>query len=204
MKKIKKIISYVIYWLIQCTWGIVMTFLGMVITFSLIITGHKPKTIGPNVYFEIGKGWGGVELGPFFLCCKDAPMRTKYHECGHGLQNLIWGPLMPFLICIPSAARYWLFNFNSPLKRAVYVSLLLLAAVVIFTGGAVTFALIGGFKILVIIFEILRMYFILLIIWLNTSEVPKFYNNKKPAYDAVWFEGQATRWGTKLYEKKEG
>lgn len=204
MKKIKKIISYIVYWFIQCTWGFIMTFIGACATFGLIITGHKPKTMGPNVYFEVGENWGGVELGPFFLCSKGSSMHTKYHECGHGLQNLIWGPLMPFLICIPSAARYWLFNFNSPLKRAAYVSLLLLAAVTIFTGGAAAFVLIGGLKILVILCEILRMYFTLLTIWLNVSEVPKFYNNKRPAYDEVWFEGQATRWGAKMYEKKEG
>ena len=29
------------------------------------------------------------------------------HEYGHSIQNLWWGWLMPFVICIPSAVRYW-------------------------------------------------------------------------------------------------
>ena len=108
----KKILSYTVYWILQCTWGIIMTFIGAVAALGLIITGHKPKHMGPTVYFEVGEGWGGMELGGFFLCSKNSSMHTKYHECGHGIQNIIWGPLMPFVVCIPSAARYWLFNFT--------------------------------------------------------------------------------------------
>ena len=199
----KKFLSYFVYWLIQCTWGLPMTLIGAIAALGLLISGHKPKHLGPTVYFEVGESWGGLELGGFFLCDKHSPLETKYHECGHGLQNMIWGPLMPFIVCLPSAARYWLFNFNSPLTRAIYVSLLLLAGIAVSTGGAVVFALIGGFKAIVILFEVLRMYFISLTIWLNVFQLPQFYNGKTPNYDAVWFEGQATRWGTKMYEKKE-
>lgn len=199
----KKFLSYFVYWLIQCTWGLPMTLIGAIIALGLLISGHKPKHLGPTVYFEVGENWGGVELGGFFLCDKHSPLETKYHECGHSLQNMIWGPLMPFVVCLPSAARYWLFNFNSPLARAIYVSLLLLAGIAVSTGGAVIFALIGGFKTIVILFEVLRMYFISLTIWLNVFQLPQFYKNNYPDYDKVWFEGQATEWGTKIYGKKE-
>ena len=199
----KKILSYTVYWILQCTWGIVMTFIGAVVALGLIITGHKPKLMGPTVYFEVGEGWGGMELGGFFLCSKDSSMRTKYHECGHGIQNIIWGPLMPFVVCIPSAARYWLFNFTTPLARAIYVSCIMIATVLLTTSGACIFALIGGFKAIVIIFEVIRLYFLSLVIWLNVFQLPQFYDGKKPNYDNVWFEGQATKWGTALYEKKE-
>ena len=199
----KKFLSYFVYWLIQCTWGLPMTLIGAIIALGLLISGHKPKHLGPTVYFEVGENWGGVELGGFFLCDKHSPLETKYHECGHSLQNMIWGPLMPFVVCLPSAARYWLFNFNSPLARAIYVSLLLLAGIVFSTSGAVIFALIGGFKTIVILFEVLRMYFISLTIWLNVFQLPQFYKNNYPDYDKVWFEGQATEWGTKIYGKKE-
>lgn len=199
----KKFLSYFVYWLIQCTWGLPMTLIGAIAALGLLISGHKPKHLGPTVYFEVGESWGGLELGGFFLCDKHSPLETKYHECGHSLQNMIWGPLMPFVVCIPSAARYWLFNLNSPLTRAIYVSLLLLAGIAVSTGGAVVFALIGGFKTIVILFEVLRMYFISLTIWLNVFQSPQFYNGKRPDYDAVWFEGQATRWGMKVYGKKE-
>lgn len=199
----KKFLSYFVYWLIQCTWGLPMTLIGAIIALGLLISGHKPKHLGPTVYFEVGENWGGVELGGFFLCDKHSPLETKYHECGHSLQNMIWGPLMPFVVCLPSAARYWLFNFNSPLARAIYVSLLLLAGIAVSTGGATVFALIGGFKTIVILFEVLRMYFISLTIWLNVFQLPQFYKNNYPDYDKVWFEGQATEWGTKIYGKKE-
>lgn len=199
----KKFLSYFVYWLIQCTWGLPMTLIGAIIALGLLISGHKPKHLGPTVYFEVGENWGGVELGGFFLCDKHSPLETKYHECGHSLQNMIWGPLMPFVVCLPSAARYWLFNFNSPLARAIYVSLLLLAGIVVSTSGAAVFALIGGFKTIVILFEVLRMYFISLTIWLNVFQLPQFYKNNYPDYDKVWFEGQATEWGTKIYGKKE-
>jgi hypothetical protein len=199
----KKFLSYTVYWLLQCTWGFIMTFIGAIAALGLIIAGHKPKTMGPTVYFEVGENWGGVELGGFFLCCKNAGEHTKFHECGHGLQNIIWGPLMPFVVCIPSAARYWLFNFKTPIARAIYISCLMIAAILLTTSGACIFALIGGFKIIVILFEIIRLYFLSLVIWLNVFQLPQFHDGKQPTYNDVWFEDQATRWGTALYEKKE-
>lgn len=203
MKKIKKILSYVVFWLIQCTWGAIMTTIGAIAALILIIAGYKPKTLGPTVYFEVGENWGGVELGGFFLCSKNSPLDTKYHECGHGLQNLIWGPLMPLVVCIPSAARYWLFMFNNQLKRALFIVILMVASVLLCTLGAWIFATIGGLKLIVILFEVLRIYFLLLVIWLHKVELPKFTETSMPSYYAMWFERQATDWGTKLYAKKE-
>ena len=202
MKKIKKILSYILFWLIQCTWGCVMTLVGAVVALALLVTGHKPKTLGPTVYFEVGENWGGLELGAFFICSKNSSLETKLHECGHGIQNMIWGPLMPFAIVIPSACRYWLFYLNNPIKRAIFIASIMVAAIAVTTAGACTFAMIGGFKSIVIIFEIIRLYFLSLVIWLNVFQLPQFYHNY-PDYDKVWFEEQATRWGKKFYEKKE-
>jgi hypothetical protein len=98
-----KTLFYVLSW----TWGIIMTFIGAIVALALIITGHKPKKWGYCYYFEVGQGWGGVELGMFFLTNKNASRHIRNHELGHGLQNCEWGPLMPFVICIPSAIRYW-------------------------------------------------------------------------------------------------
>lgn len=143
----KKILFYIGYWLLSLTWGIIMTAIGAVIALALLITGHKPKTLGPNVYFEVGEHWGGMELGSFFLCDKTCSMHIKYHEAGHGLQNILYGPAMPFIVCIPSAIRYHYRN------------------------------------------------------WLEKHNPEKYAT--LPDYDAIWFEGQATEWGTKMYEKKE-
>ena len=63
--------------------------------------------------------------------------------------------------------------------------------------------LIFHIKWLTILIEILRIYFSLISIWLTTTEIPKYDNNKFVNYDEIWFEGQATAWGTKVYGKKE-
>jgi hypothetical protein len=139
----KRAFSYIIFWLISLTWGCIMTFIGALVALALLITGHKPQRIGPNIFFRVGKNWGGVELGPFFLVDELAGKHTVCHECGHGIQNCIWGPLMPFVICIPSAARYWYREYLWKYNREKY--------------------------------------------------------KQQPEYDAIWFEGQATAWGEKIY-----
>lgn len=142
----KRFLSYLGFWLISLTWGCIMTTIGLVVAFFLLITGHRPHLMGPNVYFEVGNGWGGFECGGFFVVAKNSSILTKWHECGHGLQNLIWGPLMPFVVSIPSAIRYWYRKYLIRFKKVKYYDL--------------------------------------------------------PDYDSIWFEGQATKWGTKVYGGK--
>ena len=137
-------IIYGLYWLWSLTWGFIMTLIGLCVALALLVSGHKPKHLGPNVYFVVGYNWGGVNFGPVFLTSKIGENESKYHESGHGLQNLIWGPLFPFVIAIPSAIRYWYREF-------------------------------------------------------------KYYKKgitPPTDYDSIWFEGQATRWGNKVYNKK--
>lgn len=104
--------------------------------------GYKPKVWGYCVYFNIGKDWGGLNLGPFFFTDDKDTENTKNHEHGHALQNCIYGFITPFIVHIPSAMRY--------------------------------------------------------------QYREKTYHKKglKPptAYDDVWFEGQATDWGTRFLE----
>lgn len=202
MKKFKKVLSYIVYWLIQCTWGLIMTLIGAVVALALLITGHKPKHLGPTIYFEVGENWGGLELGGFFLCCKNSSMETKYHECGHGLQNLIWGPLMPFIICIPSAARYWLRTMPTRMKKSLFNLFFLLGSLVITTGLACFTGGLFHWHWATIIIEVFRIYFALVSIWLTLFEIPK-YDKGYVDYDSIWFEGQATKWGKEKYEKKE-
>ena len=88
-----------------------MTWIGLLIAVILspvfIIKKSKPKVFGHSIYFEIGKGGDGVNFGAVFFVNKGASERTKCHEHGHGLQNICWGVLFPFVIAIPSACRYW-------------------------------------------------------------------------------------------------
>jgi len=129
-----------------------MTILGLIITgFCILFLKGKVHKNGYSYIVEIGGNWGGLDLGAVALCggytttCKDENwfQHTRRHEFGHSLQNLIWGPLFPFVIAIPSAIRYNYQNWRSK----------------------------------------------------------KGLENKD--YDAIWFEGQATKWGTKAIEKIE-
>lgn len=95
------------FYILNVTWGLPMTLIGALVALVLIISGHKPKRWGGCIYFNVGKSWGGLELGLFFLTDERDSTHTKNHEFGHGLQNAMYGVLMPFMICIPSAVRYW-------------------------------------------------------------------------------------------------
>ena len=131
-----------IFYLLSLTWGLPMTLIGAITIFILKLLGKEIKKWGYCYYVEVGTGWGGVNLGMFFVTCEDADEHTRNHEHGHALQNCIWGFLMPFVIGIPSLIRYW---------------------------------------------------YIILQLCIDL--------NYEYEYDSIWFEGQATRWGTKLIKK---
>ena len=132
-----------LFYALSFTWGIIMTIIGFVVAFVLVITGHKPKKYGLCYHFEMGKGRGGLSLGMVMLTNVGASTHIRNHEHGHALQNCIWGPLMPFVIMIPSAARYWL------------------------------------------------------------RELWSHQGKHLDPYDSVWFEGQASKWGTIFIDRLE-
>lgn len=88
------------------TWGIILSFIGLCISVCLIATGHKPQKWGWSRYFEIGNGGCGFSCGPFFFISKDAGDYLKSHECGHGIQNAVLGPMM-IILTIGSIFRFW-------------------------------------------------------------------------------------------------
>lgn len=129
-----------------------MSFIGLLTTLICIIfLKGKVHKNGYTIIIEVGGNWGGINLGCISLCggyttvCPDEDwfQHTRKHEFGHSLQNLIFGPLFPFIVAIPSAIRYHYQNYRSK----------------------------------------------------------KGLPNKE--YDAIWFEGTATRWGTKVIAKIE-
>lgn len=139
----KRFISYLIFYIIQFTWGILLNIFGIFVALFMLITLHKPHAFGSSIYFVCKKAEGfGFEAGVFFVVgadCDGDPIMM--HECGHGIQNMIFGILTPFIISIPSLIRYW--------YREI-----------------------------------------------------KYYRKglePKTDYDAVWFEGTATKWGEKIY-----
>lgn len=133
----------ILFYVLSFTWGLPMTLIGGLVAAVLLCAGYRPKRWGGCWHFTVGKNWGGVELGLVFLTDSNENKHTKNHEFGHAIQNCFFGPFMPFIVCIPSAIRYWYREFK--------------------------------------------------------------YNRKgiRPPtnYDDIWFEGQATKLGTKCIEK---
>lgn len=100
------------FYLLSFTWGLPMTLIGCIVAIILLATGHKPKKWGYCYYFEVGENWGGLELGPIFLTSRNPSEYTRNHEHGHAFQNCKFGFLMPFVVSIPSAIRYWYRRFK--------------------------------------------------------------------------------------------
>lgn len=117
MGKAKRIAIAAAYWLMSCTWGLLYTLVGALTVLVALCLGGKPERNGTSTIIRIGKGWGGVSLGAFALCSEDSGEYIKNHEFGHSMQNCIMGPLCPFIVGIPSAIRYWIYERNRRLGK---------------------------------------------------------------------------------------
>ena len=85
-----------------------MTLIGGAAAFVLTILGYKPNgKYGYCWVFEVGDHLGGASIGPVIITGKTPSANIMKHEHGHAIQNCLFGPLMPFIVCIPSVARYW-------------------------------------------------------------------------------------------------
>ena len=103
MKGLSKRAFYILSW----TWGLPLTLIGAVVTIVLMAKGKKPKKWGYGYYVEVGRHWGGLNLGMFSFTCKEPSQHTRNHEFGHAIQNCYFGLFTPFIVTIPSAIRYW-------------------------------------------------------------------------------------------------
>ena len=88
-----------IYWFLQCTWGIIQTFLGFVV-FLVHIRDHH--YMYKNSVCTEWKRDTGLSLGLFIFVWPD-DTRVCVHEYGHTIQSAILGPLYLPVIGIPSA-----------------------------------------------------------------------------------------------------
>ena len=90
----------VLYILIQCTWGILQTLLGLLLFLILFRQEHRFYKGSVVTYWPRG---GGVSLGMFvFLGHGSRETRLLVHEYGHTIQSLILGPLYLLVIGLPS------------------------------------------------------------------------------------------------------
>lgn len=157
--------------------------------------GKKPKKFGWDIYINVGKSWGGLELGPFFLTDSWDSYSVKCHEHGHGFQNCILGPLFPFLVAIPSACRYWLREMKTQKTKRIYSSLLCLC-ILLLTNAIIVLGVLFNLIPLIIFGGAIALYGLALWVWLMFIETPKYKNNTKVDYDEFWPEGDATKRGT--------
>ena len=98
------------FYALSCTWGFLMTLIGLLAALFLVLTGHECKRWGYCLSFNVGQknaSWGGVCLGFVIITDRTDDASLKNHEYGHAIQNCYYGLLMPFIVCIPSFVRYW-------------------------------------------------------------------------------------------------
>lgn len=110
------------FYIRNLTWGLPVNIGGAAVSAVMLMTGHKPKKYGDCIQFDVGKNWGGGSLGLFMFTCKNADDALKAHEHGHSIQNCYYGPLMPFVVNIPSSARFWSRKLISAVKPGVQLS----------------------------------------------------------------------------------
>lgn len=115
-----------VFYLLSFTYGALMSIIGFLILLPFLpakrVGCYKGRLYGvfPKSF---GSGWG-FEMGCFYFVSEDCKenLKLQRHELGHGLQNILLGPLMPILVSIPSVIRFWyrenLVKRGKPLKTA--------------------------------------------------------------------------------------
>ena len=84
----KLFLKRTLFYILSFTWGGLMSIIGLLVLLLTLPFG-KMYIYHGRIYKRIGKGWGGLELGCFFLCSENSSEHTLAHEAGHGLQNCI-------------------------------------------------------------------------------------------------------------------
>lgn len=80
---------YVLFILLQCTWGIVQTLIGFVLFLMNIKNPHH--FYKGAIHTEWDKG-GGISLGLFIFTAKGCDSKMVVHEYGHTYQSILLGP----------------------------------------------------------------------------------------------------------------
>lgn len=113
-----KFIGYVIYWLIQWTWGFLQTFIGLIMTLAQGKDCKHELYHGAVVTYHKGN-WGGISLGMFTIINGNRPPvwtnDARTHEYGHTIQSLILGPFYLFVVGI--ASTVWCYGKKFREKR---------------------------------------------------------------------------------------
>lgn len=193
-----KIFKNIMFYILSFTWGVITSVIGILMVLFLIPFGYLPKRFNNRLYTPLKGRWGGFEMGPFFFTDSRPSLHLKQHESGHGIQNIILGPLMLFIVSIPSCIRYWLREIKSLRGKYLYAGILggitVLASLALLIPGAILNNI-----ALIILSGILLIYCVIITVWLFLAEIPQYFDGTEPAYDAIWFEHWATQLGEKYY-----
>ena len=122
----------ILYILIQWTWGILQTLLGLIL---FIVNIKNEHIFYHGAIITRTKGKTSISLGMFAFVGLDLQMdkrvenkipddeiekRTLVHEYGHTIQSIILGPLYLLIIGIPSSI--WAMTFNNKNNTISYYS----------------------------------------------------------------------------------
>ena len=90
-----------VYILLQCTWGILQTVVGLLV--FLWYAGSPHERFGGAVHTRWNRT-DGLSLGLFIFTPKreDLSLILRTHEYGHTIQSLLLGPFYLILVGIPS------------------------------------------------------------------------------------------------------
>lgn len=98
-----KKISYAVYIILQCTWGLPQTLAGLI---YFLISLKYPHEFYHGSILTRRKGIGGVSLGLFIFVNSGNKDRQNdkiaAHEFGHTIQSLILGPLYLLIVGLVS------------------------------------------------------------------------------------------------------
>ena len=121
-----------LYYLTACTWGVIWTLVGCIVTGALALAKLFMKDKSKIVFkpyhwvYSISVGpnfWGGCELGLCFLRDHKSRGTLCAHEFGHTFQNCLFGPLFMFIVALPSAIWYQSRRGKAAKDRKPYDSL---------------------------------------------------------------------------------
>lgn len=93
----------VLFWFVQCTWGIIQTIIGLLVWFVICTRAKDDIMVGHTHALVVGGNLGAVSIGPCISVFVERPTESLLkHEYGHCIQSLILGPFWLFVIGIPS------------------------------------------------------------------------------------------------------
>lgn len=108
-----RILKIILFTLVTITWGVLPVVAGVFYFLYNAITKNinKIRYVKGRIAVTTKDYWlGGVSLGLFYFVGAHDDLHTHYHEMGHTVQNLIWGPLFLFVIGFPSIIRAGLWD----------------------------------------------------------------------------------------------